>query len=247
MFVTLAIALVVYLALLSPGLGRRSYRRLERDRALGEGRYRRTLGLWAAEEWGLAAVALALVGLSPELDLSRIGLTVGPVDPAVVAGAITGLVLAGGAGALIGRRLRRRGVTVPLPPPLRVDHAPFQAMLPRTRAERRWALGLAVSAGACEEIVYRGLLIALGAHVLGLPVPVAAGLALAVFAAGHLYQGPKGMLMVTLAGLSFTVLYLMTGSLLLPIAAHALADVRSLSVLPASRSDSVGRAATVRG
>ena len=61
---------------------------------------------------------------------------------------------------------------------------------------------LAVTAGVCEEIVFRGLLIAVGVHVLGLPLPVAAGLALALFAIGHLYQGPRGMIAVTLFGLA---------------------------------------------
>ena len=92
---------------------------------------------------------------------------------------------------------------------------------------------MAVTAGVCEEIVYRGFLIALGVGVLGLGTTPAALLALALFVAGHLYQGWRSMFLIALVGGALTRLYLTTGSLVLPIIVHALIDIMAMVVLPA--------------
>ncbi len=73
----------------------------------------------------------------------------------------------------------------------------------------------------------------LGVGVLGLGPKTAAALALALFVAGHAYQGWRGMLLVAVAGYSLTYLYLSSGSLVLPIAVHVLIDVMAMVVLPA--------------
>ncbi len=101
---------------------------------------------------------------------------------------------------------------------------------------------MAVTAGVCEEIVYRGLLIAFGVGVLGLSTTAAAALALAVFVAGHFYQGWKGMVVVALLGFWLTTVYLSTGSLLLPILVHVMIDVRGLVCMPAPDRKTVGQA-----
>ncbi|MET9064708.1 CPBP family intramembrane glutamic endopeptidase [Streptosporangium sandarakinum] len=235
----LAAALVIHLALVSPWLGRLTYARLERERDRDEGILTRMFTAWTAELWALAAVALLIVGLSPQIDLAGVGFVL-PADPETTAGMVVGAAIASVTAVLVAVRMNRTGRPVP-------GQAAFRAMLPRTPAERRGALVLSVSAGICEEIVFRGLLIALGTRVLGLPLPVAAGLALAVFVAGHLYQGWRGMAVVTLVGFGLTMLYLKTGSLLLPILLHAIADIRSLLLVPAGRRDTLDGAATVRG
>ncbi|WP_405144207.1 CPBP family intramembrane metalloprotease [Sphaerisporangium sp. NBC_01403] len=234
MSLALSAALVAYLAFVSPWLGKRSYARLERDRQM----YVRMFVWWMSELWVLTGVALLIVGLSPDLSLARTGFVL-PADAATTAGALTGVTLASAVAVLMIRRATRSRTRVP-------GQAAYEALLPRTPVERRLALAMSVTAGACEEIVYRGLLIALGVHVLGLPVPVAAGLALAVFVAGHLYQGWQGMLVVTLAGFGLSVLYLKTGSLVLPIVLHILVDARSLLLVPTSRPDRIGSTATVQ-
>lgn len=99
-----------------------------------------------------------------------------------------------------------------------------------------------MTAGVTEEIVYRGLLIAVGMGAFGLSENVAALAALAVFVAGHLYQGWRGMLAVTLIGFGLTALYLRTGSLLMPILLHALIDLRGLLLFPQPRRELVGNA-----
>jgi membrane protease YdiL (CAAX protease family) len=237
----LCVTLVAYLAFVSPLLGKRSYDRLKRGREYdsGEKVFIRMFGLWMAELWALAAVALLIVGLSTDLDLKRVGFAL-PTDPSITAGGLVGLAVT----SVVVVLMVRRSITSTGMAP---NQAGYEALIPRTPVERWFALAMSVTAGICEEIVYRGVLIALGVHLLGLPTPVAAGLALAVFVAGHLYQGWKGMGVVTLAGLALTLLYLITGSLVLPIVVHALSDMRSLLLTTDSRPDRIDSTATVQG
>ncbi|MGW5687381.1 CPBP family intramembrane glutamic endopeptidase [Nonomuraea sp. NPDC003754] len=224
--VVLFALLVIHLAVVSPLLGRRSYAALRENRS----RYTRMSLIWIGELWAIALVALAIVGLSPDLDLAGIGL-LATEDLSTVLGMIVGLTIVTLAAGLV---IRLKKITMP-------GQAAFEALIPRTAGERWLALGLAISAGVCEEIVYRGLLISGFMSILDLPRPVAAGLALAIFVVGHLYQGWRGMVMVTLAGFSLTMLYFSTGSLLLPIVLHILVDVRSLLITPRLAPTAEGR------
>jgi membrane protease YdiL (CAAX protease family) len=215
----LAVLLAAYLVLGQPVVGSWSHGRFRRaaaDPVARRGRYRRT----AAIEWTLAGLALALVAAAPGLDFGDLGLRWPRPSAYTVVGAV-GLLLSGG--LLVG--LRRR-----------VDHgvqvvAPVEvgALLPRTAAERRAFARLAVTAGTCEELLYRGVL-------LGVAVALAPGLtpwrlvavsALA-FAVAHTYQGPVGMATALVLGGGLAVLFLGSGSLLLPVLHHVLIDLRIL-------------------
>jgi membrane protease YdiL (CAAX protease family) len=59
--------------------------------------------------------------------------------------------------------------------------------------------------------------------------------AAAVFGLAHLYQKVTGVVATAIAGLLFCVLYVKTGSLLLPILLHVAIDVR-FAFLPALRT-----------
>ncbi|MGV3712656.1 CPBP family intramembrane glutamic endopeptidase, partial [Pseudolysinimonas sp.] len=61
---------------------------------------------------------------------------------------------------------------------------------------------------------------------------IAFGAAAVVFALLHVYQGVVGILFSGLLGLIFTYLYLVTGSILVPIVLHALIDLRSMVLIP---------------
>ncbi|RSN48372.1 CPBP family intramembrane metalloprotease [Actinomadura sp. WAC 06369] len=223
-FSTLGLALSVPLLgyVLAEGLvGKRSYDRMLRRRDTDPKALTRMFRLWVACAWVSAAAALAVLAVSPGAAASDLGLRL-PADPSTTLGMIAGAALAV---TLIAFATRFRK-DVPAQPALTGMH-------PRTPAERGWALAMAVTAGVCEEIVYRGLLIALGVGVLGLGPKTAAALALALFVAGHAYQGWRGMLLVAVAGYSLTYLYLSSGSLVLPIAVHVLIDVMAMVVLPA--------------
>ncbi|HBJ83434.1 MAG TPA: hypothetical protein DDZ88_06080 [Verrucomicrobiales bacterium] len=99
-------------------------------------------------------------------------------------------------------------------------------MVPRDRHERRLWMGLSLTAGLCEEVLYRGFLI----WYLNLLLPGVAAVLLAaiVFGLAHRYLGWKdGVLRATIAGVVLGVAYLVTGTLWVPIALHVILDVSS--------------------
>jgi len=93
---------------------------------------------------------------------------------------------------------------------------------PHTRAELAWWMALAVSAGICEEFIFRGYLIWVLQPAFG--VWIAAAASLIVFAAAHAYQGAKGVVAVGVVGGLFTLIVLVFGSLVPAIAVHVLGD-----------------------
>ena len=103
--------------------------------------------------------------------------------------------------------------------------APFA---PQTRRELGHFMALAVTAGVCEEILYRGFLIWYVSRYTGTTLPGLAAaviLATAVFGLGHAYQGAKGVVQVSALALLAGVLYVWTGSLLVVIPLHVAVDV----------------------
>jgi membrane protease YdiL (CAAX protease family) len=229
----LALLLAAYLVLGQPAVGAWSARRQHRATDLGarRRRYRRTMIL----EWSLTALALALVLAAPGLDLGDLGLRAPRASAYTLVGAV-----GFGVSVLLLAGLRRRvdrGADVVAP-------AEVGALLPRTAKERRAFAGLALTAGVCEEVLYRGFLLAVAvalAPELG-PWRLVLVSALA-FAVAHTYQGVTGMVTAGVLGGGFAVLFLGTGSLLLPVLYHALIDLRLL-VLAASppRHRAPGRA-----
>ena len=220
----LGLVLAGYLVLGQPVLGSRSHARFRRTtgtdpRALLR-RYRRT----AVLGWSLVGAALALVAAAPGLDLADIGvrwprLTGGGAPYTAIGTAGLGLsVLL----LVVLRRRVDRGATVTAP-------ADVLALLPRTARERRAFAGVAVTAGVCEETLYRGVLLALaGVLASGLSPLRLAVLSAAAFGLAHSYQGPLGVLSTTVLGACLAVLYLGSASLLLPVLYHVLVDMRVL-------------------
>lgn len=98
-------------------------------------------------------------------------------------------------------------------------------LLPRTGAEFAWWAALAVTAGVCEEFLFRGYLLWglapwvgwWGAAALGVPV----------FGLLHAYQGRAGVLATAYVGLVMTLLVAATQSLYSAMALHALVDLGS--------------------
>jgi len=111
-----------------------------------------------------------------------------------------------------------------------------EVMMPHTRAELGLFYRLAVTAGVCEELLYRGYLIWYFAHWTGV-IPAAA-LASVLFGLGHSYQGLRGVLSTTLVGAFLAAVYLFTGSLFASMAIHAFMDLYagSLGYLAFTRS-----------
>ena len=108
----------------------------------------------------------------------------------------------------------------------------FAFILPVTQEERAWFALVSVTAGICEEILYRGFLIR---YLSNGPWHAGLWIALAIasisFGLGHGYQGLSGIIGTALIGAVMAVIFLTSGSLWLPIALHAIIDLRILLLL----------------
>lgn len=226
-----AVALAGYLVAVQPVVGGLSQRRFERavgrDPTARLRRYRRT----TVAEWALVAVMVAIVAAAPDLSAGDVGVRWpglgGGAAPYTVVG-VLGLVPSVWLLVSLRRRVLREGV--PLTGPQQVLR-----LLPRTVRERRAFLRLALTAGVCEEALYRGFLLACYVAWAGGASGWELVLVAAVsFGVAHLYQGGWGMLATGVLGGCLAILYVGTGSLLLPVLYHALIDIRAL-VLPAER------------
>jgi len=99
-------------------------------------------------------------------------------------------------------------------------------MVPRDNRERRMWTGLSLTAGFCEEVLYRGFLI--WYSMLWLPEGAAVVASAVVFGVAHLYLGwGVGVIRATIVGLVLAVAYRLTGTLWVPIALHTVVDVTS--------------------
>ena len=105
------------------------------------------------------------------------------------------------------------------------------ALLPRNRAELGFGAALSINAGVVEELLFR---LALPALLFGITGNAAIAIVASVllFASLHLYQGLPGSAGALLVGALLMLLFLATGSILWPILAHALFDLRSLVLIP---------------
>ena len=105
-------------------------------------------------------------------------------------------------------------------------------ILPVTQEERAWFALVSITAGICEEVLYRGFLIR---YLSNGPWHAGIWPALAIasisFGLAHGYQGLSGIIGTTLLGAVMAVLFLASGSLWLPMALHAIIDLRILFLL----------------
>ena len=103
-----------------------------------------------------------------------------------------------------------------------------QLLLPQNRREKLWAfLGLAPTAGLCEEFLYRGFLLAevtawFHSAVWGVVISSIA------FGFAHFYQGLNGMVRAGLLGALLAWPVVQTGSLYPSMTAHFLIDAVAL-------------------
>jgi len=103
-------------------------------------------------------------------------------------------------------------------------------LLPHTPKELRAFDAVSVTAGVCEEVIYRGYMIAYLMALFGAPFWVAGLVSSVLFGFAHAYQGPAGILKTTAAGGMMALLYGLTGSLWAPIVAHAVMDLASARI-----------------
>jgi membrane protease YdiL (CAAX protease family) len=106
---------------------------------------------------------------------------------------------------------------------LRQQIGPLTAVMPHARTELYWFGGVSLTAGFCEEFLFRGYFIWALAPWLGWWG--AAALSVLIFASGHAYQGWNGAVRTGIVGMLFTLVVAMSGSLWPAIVLHALLDL----------------------
>lgn len=99
----------------------------------------------------------------------------------------------------------------------------LRALMPRSPRERGTFAVLSLAAGVGEELAYRGYVIGVLSGVIG--TFGAAVVSTVVFGVLHVYQGILGMARTAVLGGLLAGVFLLSGSLWPPIAAHAVLDI----------------------
>jgi membrane protease YdiL (CAAX protease family) len=209
----------VVVAVLVPARGYWVYRRLltHGDRVLPSKVKVRLYGSTIGLQWLLAG-ATVLLAARHGLSLADLGQTLGDTRRTV---AITAaLLLAAGVFLLVNLRQVRRARAGWLAAGVR--H--LRSLLPATPWELAAFTGVAVTAGICEELLYRGWLVSF----LGVAIRSVWGgvvVSAAVFGLAHAYQGSRGILLAGVLGLLFGCLFVSLGSLVPAQVLHVAVDV----------------------
>lgn len=215
------------LGVVAPIHGVMEHRALRRSLEAGDAP--RRLALYSSTmrwEWGLSAALLGLWMLAHgDLEGAFLGFGLEATQLGAVA---VGLLLA--AVVIINSRAAERDRATLAR--VRSELGNLEAIAPTSPAERRAFGWLALSAGVCEELMYRGLL--LGGLAVGVGLWPAVAISTIVFGLGHAYQGPAGVIRTGLVGLIMALLTVFSGSIWVAVALHVVVDVFQGQVLAAA-------------
>ena len=169
-----------------------------------------------AFQWSAAAIA-AWRAWARGLSREQLGLT------ATTGWELTVIALAGAGiiAALQWLNLRRMGR---LTEKLAELHALAERILPHSSRERLLFSALAVTAGICEEFLYRGFAMAFLTRA-GLPLWSVVVVSSLLFGLAHLYQGRAGLIGTILLGMLFATARIAYNSLTPVIAWHIAVDL----------------------
>lgn len=173
-------------------------------------------GSWCAMLWLWSALVL-VAWLARDTPLATLGLAM-PVGwrlwaPAAGIVAVVGLQILGAVRVARMDEGRTR---------LREQMGSTARIMPRDDAELPAWLAVSITAGFCEELLFRAFLVAMLQPVVGLWI--AAAVAVVAFAAAHAYQGREGLVRTALLGAVFMALFLVARSLWPGIVLHAALD-----------------------
>jgi membrane protease YdiL (CAAX protease family) len=168
-------------------------------------------------QWLLVA-AMLLVAFRHGLSLAAVGERLG--DARLTLGATLGLLAIMAVVSVFVRwRVRRAS-----PETLAAALGRMGKLAPAFGVEMAAFALLCVTAGVCEELLYRGWLVnVLWAASGSVWVAVVAGAA--IFGIGHAYQGLKGILRTAFVGLQLAVLFVFVGNLIPGQVLHAAVDL----------------------
>jgi membrane protease YdiL (CAAX protease family) len=214
-------AIAVLLLVVAPIGGIRTRRRFERSVASGQPDARVPPYVWAmVRQWAITLIVLAFW-----IGLSRPVAALGLVWPAGSAVWWTALIvgLVGGLYALQVTSVRRSADARAKVREQLASRPSVRLILPATPRELRVFAAVAVTAGFCEEMLYRGYLLWFLSSLMPWPAAIAA--AIAAFGIGHVYQGRRDVFLTAAVGAIALAFYLVTGSLVAPIAVHTILDL----------------------
>jgi membrane protease YdiL (CAAX protease family) len=105
----------------------------------------------------------------------------------------------------------------------KLDSMDANELLPRSKKEFKWFVFVAITAGICEELLFRGFLIwyfeTLSNTLLAIVISSI------LFGAAHLYQGVKGFIRGGISGFIIALILILTDTLLIPIFIHIAVDI----------------------
>lgn len=210
----------LFLALVAPLVDLWFYPRLQRATAAGKPGVRTRYHLIvSASLWLLAGIAISLA-MRRHLPWSDFRLAV--ASPLRLAAGLGFVIL------YLAIALRQRSALLANPERLQrlmLKHATSDALLPHTPTELRSFHVLSLSAGVCEEIVYRGFMLWFAATWIGLwPALLLTSF---LFGMAHIYLGKRHVVRAAIAGVFLGLVAVGSASLWPAIAIHALADILS--------------------
>lgn len=210
--------LAAALVLVAPWLGHLQYQRTRRRLHAGDSRVRVRFYRHIFIEQVVVTATICGLWLFGGIPGARLGIsTPRPWWVTAVLGVLLG-------GFLVQAALRARPKAQELRAKL---NDKLGVLLPETVEEQHWFAAISIGAGISEELACRGFLL----YYLSLYIPSFNRVELVllsslVFGLGHLYQGWKGVLKTGAGGVILAVLYLISGSLLLPMVVHAVLDLQ---------------------
>ena len=210
---------VFIIVIVYPIAGLVGFRRLLRRVAAGDPvnrseLYRNTfIGHWTLfficiAIWAGAARPWATLGLGLELNLSF----------------VLGVVLAAMGIVVLLMQVRQvKSATQEEINGIRKQFGKLSVIIPQNGNELARFYGLSITAGIVEEILWRGFLIWYLSQFM--PLWAAAVISTIGFGLAHAYQGFAHLPQITAVGAAFAGLYLLTGSIWLPVVLHAAVDI----------------------
>jgi len=219
----IALGIVTYTAT----SGQREYARFEAGKMSRLALYQR----WITESWILfglfSVVALALTKpaflVEPIVRTSLFTTSANDSSDhiqSIIIGIIVGVTLALGIVAFRIRRSVKKANAAPLPP-----------LVPTTSDERKSAFFMSITAGITEELLFRAAIPAFAYLATG-NANIAIAISIVSFGLEHYYQGWKGVLGTAVLGWLFLKVFMLSGTIIVPMLFHAALDIYGLLLYP---------------
>ena len=211
--------LVFIIAIVYPIAGLFGFRRLLRRVAAGESvnrsqLYRNTM----VGHWTLLLICMAIwAGAARPWSALGLGLQLDPRFAIAAILTVLGIVV------LLMQVREVKSATQKQLDRIRKRFGKLSLIIPQNGNELARFYGLSITAGIVEEILWRGFLIWYLSQFM--PLWGAALVSIIGFGLAHAYQGVANLPPIIAVGAVFTGLYLLTGSIWLPVILHAAVDI----------------------